>query len=444
MVFVAQKIKPTVDTTKMMNKQAGYGLLFLLLISSVGYALLFSHTHHHTHSPSNKNLTNLKQAKRLLLAYAHSFPFTLSSSHKPRSGLPPMLPCPSLKNSRTDGTERVSCGAINVLSIGLFPWRSLGAQPLFSAQGECLWYAVAGNVKRNNIQSKTHFNLDSDEWIKMNDQSGVAVLLALKKNRPKVAKSESFRCRQHYDPASIFPPNLVSSVDTKKPDVTLDLSNQDSFDVVLLSREDLLSSYTKSDFYHQQIDRLGHVLTKCIASISTFSTASRTWHLPYASPINLADDRKRSTYKAKGLQTGRFPFEFSRGKTIQSQCTALLINTQQEKKQNSHTNTLFRVWTHSKNQWFLKVFPGCRRDGKACLKNINDTFFVLVVYANSTLNGQSRLSSRQGSTDRNNLANYLEGNTLKIFQNVTDKLVPSTQGNDQRYCINLNKQVSTC
>lgn len=426
------------------HQQAGYGLLFLLLIGSVSYVLIFPPPPNPTIT-SLSHIAQLRHGKKILLAYARSFPYTESSSGNHRAGLPPMLPCPTLLGVRSDGVQKATCGRINTISIGLFPWKSLQTQPLFSRHGECLWYVVAGNVKRNNIQHKTLFNTDSDEWIRYHNQSGVAALLIPKQSHTINPKTELFPCRQNYNPNTIFTLNNTTTFNTKDADQLLDLSNQDSFEVLLISRSDLLSSYSNSDYYQRQTHQLGERLSACFASMSHFSSTTLTWQAPFASKMKLSDDRRRDDYKPlSGLTTGRFPYHFAT-ENLKSKCAHLFVPNHQLSERNSfETNPLFRVWMHSKNQWFIKWLPSCQLDGKHCLKHAGGNYFAMIVYANRPINKQSRVSIRQNLTERDHLDNYLEGNTLGIFTNTTPLIVRSTNHNDRRYCINTQKLIQQC
>ena len=429
------------------NSQAGYGPLLLLLVGSVAYSLFFPLSQLEENS-TVKNFQQLKRAKQQLLSYARSFPFTESSAGNSRLGLPPMLPCPSLENVTSDGVEKGSCGALNKTSVGLFPWKSLQTQPLFSSHGECLWYVVAGNVKRNNVQLQTHFNQDSDRWIKYQGQFAVAALLSPRESRTRSEKTERFRCRQSYEPDDIFSLDSSASFDTENKDVVINLSNAESFDVALISRSEILSHYAQSNLYQQTIDQLGNVLASCIASVSSFSSSTLQWSVPFASKVKLSDDRKVSNYNEKtGLYSGRLPYQFS-GTNLQNQCSHLFADGIVSTDTNAFRQTpLFRTWLHSKNLWFLSTQPNCQLSGENCVQKGGQRFFALIVYAGQAVDEQSRVSKRFDSEDRNHVTNYLEGETLAVFAGESLLLSsPSavSASNDRRFCLDVSNHVLRC
>jgi hypothetical protein len=441
---LAKKISSDAQKIALLKKaQSGYGLLFLLLVGSVGYHLLFPLISHQNNT-SLHNFQKLKKAKKQLVAYARSFPFTNSSAGNPRTGLPPMLPCPSLENVSSDGVEKGSCGSLNKVSVGLFPWKSLSTQQFFSAQGECLWYVVAGNVKRNNIQEQTHFNIDGDQWIEYKNSRAVAAILAPKQNRSRTAKTTDFRCRKSYQPSDIFSLDSSASFDTESVDVKINLANPDSFDVELVYRDEIINPYISDETYHQMLDSLGKLLPRCLAQTSSFSSSTLTWDLPFAAPMELSDDRKTNNYQEQsGKLFGRLPYKFQSG-SLKDKCGDLFTGQSTPTGNTIAKSPLFRVWLHSKNLWFLRVFPACQSDGSQCLKDISKNYLAIIFYAHSPFSGQSRVSNRFDANDREDIENYLEGNNLAVFLGQTTTLTQSVQSNDQRFCLDLNKQVNQC
>ncbi|NML28041.1 hypothetical protein [Zoogloea dura] len=81
------------------------------------------------------------------------------------------LPCPDLDG---DGSAE-TCGNQGRAVIGRLPWLTLNLPDLRDGAGECLWYAVSGNVKNN--PKPTALNWDSTGSFRLVDQSGGTVAL---------------------------------------------------------------------------------------------------------------------------------------------------------------------------------------------------------------------------------------------------------------------------
>lgn len=81
------------------------------------------------------------------------------------------LPCPDLDG---DGSAE-TCGNQGRAVIGRLPWLTLNLPDLRDGAGECLWYAVSGNVKNN--PKPTALNWDSTGSFRFVDQSGSTVAL---------------------------------------------------------------------------------------------------------------------------------------------------------------------------------------------------------------------------------------------------------------------------
>lgn len=81
------------------------------------------------------------------------------------------LPCPDLDG---DGSAE-TCGTQGRAVIGRLPWLTLNLPDLRDGAGECLWYAVSGNVKNN--PKPTALNWDSTGSFRLVDATGATVPL---------------------------------------------------------------------------------------------------------------------------------------------------------------------------------------------------------------------------------------------------------------------------
>lgn len=88
-----------------------------------------------------RSIAALSHAREALLGYAISY----GENHAGQDH--GYLPCPDTGN--TGSTPPGACGARGLAAIGRLPWRTLSLPQLHDGWGECLWYAVSGNIKNN-------------------------------------------------------------------------------------------------------------------------------------------------------------------------------------------------------------------------------------------------------------------------------------------------------
>jgi hypothetical protein len=103
-----------------------------------------------------RTMATLLKAKSALIAYAASEQWQAYMGQT--TNQPGALPCPDRDN---DGdADCVWPGITNSASlIGLFPWKTLGAEDLRDASGERLWYAVSRNFRK--LSGVTVINSDT-------------------------------------------------------------------------------------------------------------------------------------------------------------------------------------------------------------------------------------------------------------------------------------------
>lgn len=129
----------------------------------------------------------LSQARDAMLGYVLRYrEANPDSSTKEFKQVYGYLPMPDLGTSRnnnssctTEGCEAAnfSGNAVGVTAIGRFPWRSLGISALRDGHGECLWYVVSGGHQR--IQQSSPMNWDTLAHLDLKIASGSAALAAL-------------------------------------------------------------------------------------------------------------------------------------------------------------------------------------------------------------------------------------------------------------------------
>jgi hypothetical protein len=141
-----------------LSKQRGAALIVMLVIMIMG-AIVFlvsSLSKSGLQTERDKKTAGaLAQAKDALIGYAASVDLTTGSKR------PGDLPCPDTNN---DGIAETICGNASGstgqnLRLGRLPWKTLGLTDLRDGSGEGLWYAVSNNFKNNTRTTCTNSNL---------------------------------------------------------------------------------------------------------------------------------------------------------------------------------------------------------------------------------------------------------------------------------------------
>lgn len=138
-------------------KQRGVALMVMLVIMIIGSAAFLVSSLSRSAlqiERDQKTSEALAQAKEALISYAASV--DLTGSKRPGD-----LPCPDTNN---DGLAETSCGNASGstgqnLRLGRLPWKTLGLPDLRDGSGERLWYAVSNNFKNNTRTTCTNSNL---------------------------------------------------------------------------------------------------------------------------------------------------------------------------------------------------------------------------------------------------------------------------------------------
>lgn len=110
----------------------------------------------------------IEQAREALIAYALTYRDVNSDQ------VFGFLPCP---DTTGNGEAASTCGSADQAAVGLLPYKTLGLADLRDAQGDCLWYAVAGSFKNSPKSSTLPMNWDTQGQFKIVDANG-AILVA--------------------------------------------------------------------------------------------------------------------------------------------------------------------------------------------------------------------------------------------------------------------------
>jgi hypothetical protein len=146
-----------------LSKQRGAALIVMLVIMIMGAIVFLVNSLSKSGlqiERDKKTAAVLAQAKEALVGFAASVNLTgactnTTSVHCPRPG---DLPCPDTHTPGTslEGTSSAPCSGN---TLGRLPWKTLGLTDLRDSSGERLWYAVSKNFKNIPRTTCTNSNL---------------------------------------------------------------------------------------------------------------------------------------------------------------------------------------------------------------------------------------------------------------------------------------------
>lgn len=426
----------------------------------------------------------LAQAKDALIGYAATYLDTHPGN------VFGYLPCPDM-GTGTEGTAAPTCAARDVSVAGKLPWKTLGLPTLRDGNGECLWYLVSGTFK--NAPQTNLMNWDTNGQFDMMAEDGsthlagspadptryaVAVVFSpasplASQNRTAVAGATV--CGGNYNAANYLDtgpggisnffnnPTLNNAIDTAaalikpllaaaKPtdtynDTALTITPDEIFarrvvkrgDFPLYLNDPLLGTYG-----------LLQKTAQCIAQYGLSNSAAGDKRLPWAAPLNLTDFGVNGNYDdTANLLAGRVPYMISTSKPVTNNTLSgsNLLTTN-----NCPTGwaNVAVWWNNWKDQLFYAVadafkpsstiasstYP-CAQTGAKCLTVDGvGPYAAVVILSGQKLSGQLRNST----SDKQNTANYLEGNNATAIPAATGNgnftRIAGPTLNDALVCIN--------
>jgi hypothetical protein len=152
------------------KQQQGAAIIFMLLIVILGIASLLVSSLNHTTLKINRDQKTtgaLSLAKMALIGDSVSqMPITSAGYLR----LPDLGFTLSMIPAEGSAAPNFSGNNKDYSVIGKLPWRTLGLEPLYDGQGECLWYMVSGHFK--NTPSTNSLNWDTPGQINLVDAGG--------------------------------------------------------------------------------------------------------------------------------------------------------------------------------------------------------------------------------------------------------------------------------
>jgi hypothetical protein len=136
---------------KSKKKQNGLALLIMVIVIFLAISSYYFSTISIVEIQVNnieKTRKVLKQAKAALISYAVTH---VDGNGSGVAGEYGYLPCPDSSAVSTEGNQDPACGGFFKNRLGYLPWKSLDLPALKDGSGNCLWYAISGSYKGENI-----------------------------------------------------------------------------------------------------------------------------------------------------------------------------------------------------------------------------------------------------------------------------------------------------
>jgi hypothetical protein len=416
------------------GKQRGAALMVMLVILIIGAVTIFV-------SSLNSSALNigrdqitadaLAKAKEALIGYA----VTYGDTHP--GEVPGYLPCPDTDGNnglQPEGSGEYGSGSPcsnaiankNVSVLGRLPWKTIDLPPLRDGNGECLWYAVSGTYK--NLFKTDRMNWDNPGLLSVSDANGVtistnvvAVIFApgpVTNNQDRTPSPNAPICGGNYMPASYLENDTFHGINNStvtagkfiqphdhrdaNGNVVLNINDQ----MIYITADDIFNAIKKrNDFQSASPNNVLYNMTQAAATC----LASATPRLPAPSPINAVNG-----------SVGWVPVNSS---ALTGCATA-------------------STWSNWWSNWGDHLFY----DPSGVADVNGNAYDAVIIFANPKLSGQNRITA----TDKNNPANYLEGNNLPTFNTGSpDYQAPplsslSNTLNDVLFCVPPGLTASLC
>ena len=327
-------------------RQHGVALLFLVVAIALAFsAYYFSKVSIVEIQADNVEKTRLvlKTAKNTLIAYA-----TMRSDLTDPSVQPAKygyLPCPDING---DGNSVGNCGIAGTSTIGWFPWRSLGMEPLRDSNGDCLFYAVSSTYKykpeAGMLNDDTSFGMfqvvDENNNIIYGDKaqnrivgivfSAGTALTGQARDKDPNSECGDFEGVTAYLDALEVPPgsgNIVNNSDVENTEKNridtfvqaISTASKDVFNdqLIVITRDEIwpkaishrVAAFDISDTTGaSKVRRLTEALARCLASYANDNDNSS---LPFPAPLDFVgnDYRDNDSYSDSVFSyVGRYPF----------------------------------------------------------------------------------------------------------------------------------------
>lgn len=421
----------------------------------------------------------LLRAKEALITYAVTY------SERNVNQVAGFLPCPDqgpttwIFNNAREGVANAQCGNRDVSQIGKLPWYTLGVEPLRDADGECLWYAVAGNFK-NSPKTAGMVNWDALgllrvgtpnatgtglDWLAGSTTTNRAVAVVFAPGRSLGAQDRTSvdgtpNCGGNYNAANYLDAqlgvnnaeangtaNALSSYVAGRP--APDFNDQ----VVYITAQELFDRIARHQGFQARIRTLTQKVAQCIAEYAKPDTGAQTdFRIPWAAPVSVADYANHAAYGDQlSAEMGRVPFVTAESRARTHVAATVLLRQRPNGRCGAYWDDETVEWyEHWKDHLFLAVSDRFEPSDPAgtstcglsgCVRVGSTPYRGIVFFAGRALPGQNRSTNAQKGV----LGNYLEGLNLTSFPNNSGQgsfasgsssaFAATGSSNDLLYCI---------
>ncbi len=469
----------------MKSTQTGFALLFFVVVVLGISIFSLSGTLNKTISKQalekrTNNQIRLKEAKDALLSYSLNY-LAVDDLGK--------LPCPDeVGGANNNGNSDPNCGAIEINSIGYFPYKTVGLGKTVDSSNECLWYIVSGNYK--NAFAGDLRNWDTTGFLKIVDENAnlqhgtdladypIALIISpgknINQNRNPVGPALD-DCNANYQVDEYleffgagvqqqYGVTLVNNPNTEwtflQPSHASSVNNVDYNDqVIAIYRQEYWDKFTATttflDFDNTapsvavtDIELLTQSLSQCLVA---YGNADANRRLPFASAVNLDPLDPLDEYVDRdnyddvaNLLFGRYPQIIDNSVTNQanfvhsagiSYCAgAAGVTAYNQEFWENWKDHFFMVVSNdfSPNSAVPPDATKCAVNGCVSIVGKATKIAAIVYFSGEAQPNQSR--SNTLIDDKALLINYLEGDNQNLgTPNMAFDL--TTSGTDYAYCI---------
>lgn len=448
----------------------------------------------------------LAQAKDALIGYAITY---RDRNAKQVFGY---LPCPDFgrggvgSEGLEDSSGCIGTGNKDKNVVGRLPWRTLGLPPLHDGNGDCLWYGVSGTFKKKSVtdlmswDTNGQFEIygpDGANKIAGTSANNRAIAIVFSpgailgsQNRATDITITAPECGGNMDAANYLDSATVGStaftnyltnavnsaahvVDATanqiKQFITGEAKDTSGNTVIndrllFITPDEIFAKKIekRSDFQPLLVDQATGILMRTAECIAQYGLTINptTKRLPWAAPLNMDAmngtkygtnsnyDATTSTFRA-----GRTPY-----KPDPNPLHAQWLDAANTFNCPNFDANAFAWWQNYKDQLFYAVADAYKPGTGAavcgasnCLTvDGNGPYAAVVIFSGKKLSGRNRNTNPDyTSTDKANLANYLEGNNLTAMAapgngNFTQGSFTSSSNNDILMCIKQDLTVTPC
>ena len=478
---IRKRVRSLITSNQYKSKKKQNGIALLVLVIAIALTLsayYFSSISVVDIKVDNleKTHTALKQAKQALINYAITH---VDGNGSGVAGEYGYLPCPDSSAASTEGNQDPSCGVFFKNRLGYLPWKSLDLPVLKDGAGSCLWYAVSGSYKGENIEEplKNYFkhntgliNEDTNGLFQVVGGADGIVAVIFTPGAPLAGQARvidvNTQCGENYGNQSAYLEGDGVTNNSNVPDV---IDSPDQFihatltsDVeavpfndhfITITREEIWQAIMKRGDLKNSLSEVTEELANCLENyVNAIENPNKRF--PWPAKMDLDGDyRVMSDYvdvlNATSGYAGRFPFYLDESNSQlvlpanniidMGNCANFAAGTELRIILNNWKDHFF--YALSKGYALPDVsHTGCSSD---CVSiedpvDVFTNYAAIVFYSGSPYTG---IGQSRNIGDKSEVLNYLENDNAGLFPDVGGDGVYTTTNpdplisNDIMFCL---------